>query len=396
MNNSWGCPQVGELCAPNVMKTIVENSEAEGIFVNSSAGNNGSACSTVSDPPGIYESTFSTGAISGTTNALQGFSSRGPVSADGSFRMKPDISAPGAAVRSSLRNNDTAYGNMSGTSMASPHVVGTVALLWSARPSLSRDIARTKWLLTRSANPAVTVGANAAGCGGIAGIPNNHFGWRRLDALAAYNLEPSLHQTITFEPIADRVVPMDDFTLNATASSGLPVSYSASGSCSVTGNVVHATGVGPCTITASQEGLDVYGSRPPRRSRGSRPPTSRGPSRSSTRSPAFLRPVDNGETNLAQAGSAVPVKFSLGGDRGLAIFASDNPASRPMSCVTGQSLDPVEEVDAPGQSGLSYSAGADEYHYVWKTEKAWAGTCRRLSVTLVDGTVHTATFQFKK
>jgi hypothetical protein len=67
-----------------------------------------------------------------------------------------------------------------------------------------------------------------------------------------------------------------------------------------------------------------------------------------------------------------------------------------MSCVTGQSLDPVEEVDAPGQSGLSYSAGADEYHYVWKTEKAWAGTCRRLSVTLVDGTVHTATFQFKK
>ena len=103
MNNSWGCPQVGELCAPNVMQTIVENSEAAGIFVEASAGNTGSACNTVQDPPGTYASAFSTGAISGTTNALQSFSSRGSVSVDGSQRMKPDISAPGASVRSSLR-----------------------------------------------------------------------------------------------------------------------------------------------------------------------------------------------------------------------------------------------------------------------------------------------------
>ena len=51
MNNSWGCPQVGELCAPNVMQTIVDNSEAAGIFVEASAGNDGSACNTVKDPP---------------------------------------------------------------------------------------------------------------------------------------------------------------------------------------------------------------------------------------------------------------------------------------------------------------------------------------------------------
>lgn len=74
--------------------------------------------------------------------------------------------------------------------MASPHVVGSVALLWSARPNLARDVPRTKWLLTRSANPSVTVGTNAAGCGGIGSIPNNHFGWGRLDVPAAYNLEP--------------------------------------------------------------------------------------------------------------------------------------------------------------------------------------------------------------
>ena len=76
MNNSWGCPLVGELCARNVMQSIVENSEASGIFVSASAGNDGSACGTVQDPPGIYASAFSTGAISGTSNALQGFSSR--------------------------------------------------------------------------------------------------------------------------------------------------------------------------------------------------------------------------------------------------------------------------------------------------------------------------------
>lgn len=56
----------------------------------------------------------------------------------------------------------------------------------------------------------------------------------------------------------------------------------------------------------------------------------------------------------------------------------------------------LEETDTPGASGLVYSAGSDQYHYVWKTDKSWAGTCRQLAVKLVDNTVHTATFQFKK
>jgi serine protease AprX len=396
MNNSWGCPQAGELCAPNVMKTIVENSEAEGIFINSSAGNSGPGCNTVTDPPGIYASTFSTGAISGTTNALAGFSSRGSVSVDGSFRMKPDISAPGQTVRSSLRNNDTAYGNMSGTSMASPHVVGSVALLWSALPNLARDVPRTKWLLTRSANPSVTVTTNAAGCGGIASIPNNHFGWGRLDVLAAYNLEPSLHQTITFPAIADRLVADSDFDLNATASSGLAVAYAASGSCTVNGATVHIESVGFCTITASQEGLDTYDI-----SAGAPKPWFAAPNVSRTFNVAypfsgFFQPVDNDRPNGAQAGSAVPVKFSLAGDRGVDIFAAGYPKSSTVSCSTSASADPLEETETPGASGLVYIPGADRYHYVWKTDKGWAGTCRQLSVKLVDNTVHTAVFEFKK
>jgi serine protease AprX len=256
MNNSWGCP-ASELCAANTLQTITDNTMAVGIFVEASAGNDGPNCSTVQDPPAIYTSAFATGAISGTTNALTSFSSRGPVIKDGSNRLAPDIVAPGSSVRSSLRNSDTSYGNMSGTSMAGPHVVGAVALLWSARPRLVRDIARTEYLLRHTANPAVTVPNNAAGCGGIASIPNNHFGFGRLDVLAAYNAEPSLVQTIAFPAIA-KSFGEADFAPGATASSGLPVSYVASGECKLVNGLIHLTGLGACTVKASQAGNEAH------------------------------------------------------------------------------------------------------------------------------------------
>ena len=87
----------------------------------------------------------------------------------------------------------------------------------------------------------------------------------------------------------------------------------------------------------------------------------------------FFQPIDNGKLNTSQAGSAVPVKFTLGADRGMEIFAAGYPKSSPMSCLTSQPIDPLEETATPGESGLSYSPGGERYHYVWKTEKAWAG-----------------------
>jgi subtilisin family serine protease len=184
INNSWGCPP-SELCAPLTLQEIVENTEAAGILVVASAGNGGSACSTVADPPGIYEAAFSIGAYD-VNNVLAGFSSRGPVATDGSLRLKPNISGPGVAVRSSVIPGG--YALFSGTSMSSPHVVGVVALLWSARPELSRDIPSTKQILQDTANPDVTIGPTAPPvCGGTAvdDIPNNHFGYGRVDAVAA-------------------------------------------------------------------------------------------------------------------------------------------------------------------------------------------------------------------
>src|SRR5947207_10696442 len=190
INDSWTCP-VSEGCTTgDELRIIVENTQAAGIFVEASAGNSGSACSTVSDPPAIYEASFSTGAID-ITNTLASFSSRGPVTRDGSNRLKPNISGPGVNVRSSYFTSDTTYANLSGTSMAGPHVVGTVALLWSARPQLARDIATTKTILQNTANPAVTVNP-AQTCGGTPSttIPNNSFGYGRVDALAAVNSVP--------------------------------------------------------------------------------------------------------------------------------------------------------------------------------------------------------------
>ncbi len=107
----------------------------------------------------------------------------------------------------------------------------------------------------------------------------------------------------------------------------------------------------------------------------------------------FYRPIEADQTNVAKAGSAVPVKFGLGGNRGLGIFAAGSPRAQVVSCDASLPTGAVDETATPGASTLSYSNG--HYQYVWKTEKAWAGQCRELQVLLADGSVHTALFRFK-
>jgi serine protease AprX len=190
MNNSWGCPGSEGCTTRAELETIVNNTQAAGIFVEVSAGNSGPGCSSVSDAPAIYGGSFSTGAID-ISNTLASFSSRGPSTFYTPNLRKPNLSAPGVSVRSSSRTSDISYDTFSGTSMAGPHVVGVVALLWSARPNLVRDIATTKSILQISANPAVIVSPQT--CGGTAStqIPNNSFGYGRVDALAAVNASPT-------------------------------------------------------------------------------------------------------------------------------------------------------------------------------------------------------------
>jgi subtilisin family serine protease len=150
LNNSWGCPEEMEGCDPTALLPAAWALRVAGIFVVVSAGNDGPACSTVSDPPAIYDDVFTVGAVD-KRNDLASFSSVGPVTVDGSRRTKPDILAPGVDVLSSYPNNT--YSEASGTSMAGPHLVGVVALMWSANPALIGDIGRTEQLLIQTAAP---------------------------------------------------------------------------------------------------------------------------------------------------------------------------------------------------------------------------------------------------
>ena len=110
----------------------------------------------------------------------------------------------------------------------------------------------------------------------------------------------------------------------------------------------------------------------------------------------FFQPVDNLPVlNVVQAGRAIPIKFSLSGDKGLGIFAPGSPSSGPIPCNSGDPAVDLEETVTAGGSSLSYNPVTDMYIYIWKTEAAWAGTCRQLVVQLNDGSIHRANFKFK-
>lgn len=110
----------------------------------------------------------------------------------------------------------------------------------------------------------------------------------------------------------------------------------------------------------------------------------------------FFPPVANLPTlNIVQAGRAIPVKFSLSGNKGLGIFAAGSPSSGPIPCNSSDPATVLEETVTAGGSSLSYDPITDQYIYVWKTEQGWAGTCRQLVVQLNDGSTHRANFKFK-
>ncbi len=183
-SNSWVCPS-SEGCSANTLQAAVEAQAAAGILMVAGAGNDGPDCSTVMYPPAIYEASYTVGALNTGTDTIAGFSSRGPVTIDGSNRIKPDITAPGTDTRSSYNTSDNAYASLSGTSMATPHIAGAMALLWCDRPELRHDITGSRTILDNAAHFV-----SSTQCGD-AGPPNDVYGWGRVDIAAAVGPTPS-------------------------------------------------------------------------------------------------------------------------------------------------------------------------------------------------------------
>lgn len=210
INNSWGCPPVEgcEIDNWSIMETAINNLRAAGVVVVVSAGNNGASCGRVQNPAAIFEGSFSIGA-SNDVDTLGGFSSAGPVTVDGSNRLKPNVVAPGVQVRSCIRNGG--YATWNGTSMAGPHVAGVVALMISANPELAGQVELIEDILEQTAVPLFA----EDDCGDFAGSahPNTFYGFGRIDALAA--VTEAMMTTNTEEMLDEAMIdvfpnPVDD------------------------------------------------------------------------------------------------------------------------------------------------------------------------------------------
>ncbi|MFD7295873.1 S8 family serine peptidase [Streptomyces sp. NPDC059897] len=174
VNNSWGGGQT------TFYQDIVEAWNSAGIFEAFAAGNDGDGktCSTTA-APGAQAPAYGVGAYD-SAGTIADFSGFGPSLVDGS--AKPNISAPGVDITSAWPGGS--YNTISGTSMATPHVAGSVALLWSAAPSLISNIDETRRLLDEGARDV-----DDTHCGGTAGM-NNVWGEGKLDILASVAKAP--------------------------------------------------------------------------------------------------------------------------------------------------------------------------------------------------------------
>ena len=172
VNNSWALDNFNN--CDFEFQPDIQTLKAAGIAVVFSAGNSGPGQSTSISPSNNPEG-FSIGAVDQLNN-IASFSSRGPSACDGS--IFPRVSAPGVNVRTTDLTFGgiipDSYNSVSGTSFASPHVAGTMALLLDAFPDLT--IAEMEFVLEQSALDLGNAG------------PDNEYGYGLIDAVEAFNL----------------------------------------------------------------------------------------------------------------------------------------------------------------------------------------------------------------
>jgi subtilisin family serine protease len=214
INNSWGVEGGKE--GDKWYWAVVGAWQAAGIYPVFANGNDGVGCGTA-HVPASYPDVTAVGNIDHTTDLPSDRSNRGPgiykssTNPMGYPYLKPQVSAPGVNIHSSIASGDDAYKNMSGTSMATPHVAGLVALMLQAAPCLT--YAKAEKTLMETASPIAYV--SDCGVEGPEGVPNNATGWGVIDALKAVEqvsgicgVMGTLHGVVTSQaiPIAGATV----------------------------------------------------------------------------------------------------------------------------------------------------------------------------------------------
>ena len=175
LNNSWGTSSTSE-----TFKSALTAFDAVGTAVVAAAGNAGPGCGTLNSLPAGLPVVITVGGLDAKAKKIGSYSSRGPGN-DPKAPQKPNLVAPGQLVSSAARNGN-GFVLMTGTSMATPHVSGAVALLWNADPKLKHKPAET---LARLQSTAVHVAASD--CSSPQSVPNFVYGFGKLDCKRMIN-----------------------------------------------------------------------------------------------------------------------------------------------------------------------------------------------------------------
>lgn len=331
------------------------------------------------DAANAYPNPFSAGPV----NPVETYSSDGPrrmfYNADGSAITPGDFSSSGGTVRQKpdiaaadcISTSVTpTFLTFCGTSAAAPHAAAIAALIKSYQPSLTPTQVRS--LLTSTALDIEDPGVD------------RNSGYGIVDAFSAL-------QAVT------------------TISGLSPASGSIGSSVVITGaNFTGTTAVkfnGVAATFTVNSGTQITATVPTGASTGSISVVTPGGTATSTGSfsvtvtypfTGFFQPVANLPfINKVRAGKAIPVRFSLGGNRGLNILATGYPTVTPIQCPYYAPENTITDANtvAVTSSSLIYYAASNQYIYVWKTDKAWKNSCRKLTIRLNDGTDHVALFK---